>query len=200
MEEASWQYYARGMMIPLSPVAKKSRESNSILDGGPEESKEINAGKPGTFAFTSEHDDNNKMDFGDDIGPDANFLGENNFQRQSDRNAMLKRLANCFNHRQKRANLVARRNRVMGFFPKLCTIHENASELVQDLEENYQLAEEQNEFDRDSLEHDSIKTNDQKIAALHQDIKELWKRLENVEKEFAWARGTLKLAQHTKLK
>ena len=113
---------------------------------------------------------------------------------------MLKRLANCFNHRQKRANLVVRRNRVMGFFPKLCTIHENASELVQDLEENYQLAEEQNEFDRDSLEHDSIKTNDQKIAALHQDIKELWKRLENVEKEFAWARGTLKLAQHTKLK
>lgn len=76
MEEASWQYYARGMMIPLSPVAKKSRESNSILDGGPEESKEINAGKPGTFAFTSEHHGNNKMDFGDDIGPDANFLGE----------------------------------------------------------------------------------------------------------------------------
>ena len=34
-------------------------------------------------------------------------------------------------------------------------------------------------------------TNNEKIAALHEDIKELWKRLENVEREFAWARGNL---------
>lgn len=120
----------------LSSVAKKSRESNSILNGAPEESEEI---KDGKFAFTIEQEDNGEGGIGDDIGPDANFPSENNLQRQSDRNAMLKRLSDCFTLRQKRANLGARRHRVLGFFPKLCTIHENASELAQDLEENYQF-------------------------------------------------------------
>ncbi|PFX32125.1 Histamine H2 receptor [Stylophora pistillata] len=189
--EASRQYYARGMMLPLSPVAKKSRETKSILNGAPEESDEI---KDGKFAFTIEQEDNGEWGIeDDDIGPDANFPSENNLQRKNNRNAMLKRLSDCFILRQKRANLGAQRHRVLGFFPKLCTIHENASEMAQDMEENYQLAVKHEE-------HESTGTNDQKIAALHQDIKELWKRLENVEKEFAWARGALNLAQHTKLK
>lgn len=65
-------------MIFLLFVVKKFWESNLILDGGFEESKEINVGKLGIFVFISEYDDNNKMDFGDDIGFDVNFFGENN--------------------------------------------------------------------------------------------------------------------------
>lgn len=85
----------------------------------------------------------------------------------------------------------------MGFYPKLYTIHENASELANDFEENFQMAVNSNTEDMDLLENElpcctgARNTNEQKIAALQEDIKELWKRLENVEREFAWARGNL---------
>lgn len=215
MGEASWQYYARGM-LPLSPVAKKSRES------APGESEEMNDGNSEISPTTFEQQDNNKSDLGVDIdkrdlgvdiGPHNSVPSENNLQKRNNRNVMLRRLADCFTYRQKRVNLGAKRHRVMGFHPRLCTIHENASELANDLEVNYQLALDQNQRDRNLLENESsnfcgvdinfspcCNTNDQKIAALHQDIKELWKRLENVEREFAWARGNLNLTHQTNLK
>ena len=199
--EAPWKQYARAM-LPLSPVAKKSREKGVISNGAHEkndEKRDINSMKP-TF---DQQDERRDVLIG--VEPHNCLPSENNSPRRNNRNAMLKRLADCFAYRHRRVKSGTRRQRVMGFYPQLYTIHENASELANDLELNYQMAESSKTNDMDLLETDEsndfddtdtsftlcCNTNDQKIAALHEDIKELWKRLENVEREFAWARGNL---------
>lgn len=201
MGEAPWKHYARAM-LPLSPVARKSPESagmnSTCAHAVSEPEKCHNYSENTTF-------DQDK-DLVIDIEPQNCLPCENNSPKRNNRNAMLRRLADCFAYRHRRVKSGARRHRVMGFHPQLHTIHENASELANDLEVNFQTAINPDTEDMDLLENDSDNfddidsafirhTNDQKIAALHDDIKELWKRLENVEKEFAWARGNL-LTRH----
>lgn len=201
--EAPWKQYARAM-LPLSPVAKKSRENEMTFNFPHEESdkkRDTNSKKP-TF---DQQDERRDIMTGVELEPHNCLPRENNSPKQNHRNAMLRRLADCFAYRHKCVKSGTRRQRVMGFYPQLYTIHENASELASDLELNYQMAESSKTNDTDLLENDESKdfddtdtsltlccnTNDQKIAALHEDIKELWKRLENVEREFAWAKGNL---------
>ena len=202
--EALWKHYARAM-LPLSPVAKKSQENEAFsnsADGGNEE-------KCATYMYseksTFDEQDERSADLVVGSEPYTCLPCEKNSPKRNDRNTMLKRLADCFAYRHTRLKSGARRHRVMGFYPKLYTIHENASELANVFEENYQMAVSSNTEDMDLFENElnnfdetgtsfvvpCSNTNDQKIATLHEDIKELWKRLENVEREFAWARGNL---------
>lgn len=200
--EVLWKHYARAM-LPLSPVAKKSQENEAFSNcahGGSEEKYE-------NYMY-SEKPHFDKQDEKSDLVVGSELYTclpcEKNSSQRNNRNTMLKRLADCFAYRHRSAKSGARRHRVMGFYPKLYTIHENASELANDFEENYQMAANSNTEDMDLLESElnnfddvdasfmpCCNTNDQKIAALHEDIKELWKRLENVEREFAWARRNL---------
>lgn len=206
--EAPWKHYARAM-LPLSPVAKKSRENGMTSNcayGESDEKRDSNSEKP-----TLERQDENRAAMMD-VEPHNCLPNESNSPKRNNRNAMLKRLADCFAYRHRRVKSGNKRHRVMGFYPELHTIHENASELANDLQVNYQtavssktnemdlLGNETNDFDdTDTSFTLCCNTNDQKIAALHEDIKELWKRLENVEREFAWAKGNL-LTRHADAK
>ena len=207
--EPPWKHYARGM-LPLSPVAKKF-EGTKILDAFTSRG-EIDC-SPGERSFDQE--DNNSRN--------AANGGESRDSmppcKQTSRNAMLKRLADCFTYNQRVVKSGTRRHsRVLGFHPRLYTIHENASELENDLDATYHdiittsdpmerksLANTAHHYPirtDDSFDYGEIsccQTNDQKLAALHEDIKDLWKRLENVEREFAWARGSL-VMRHTDIK
>ena len=203
--EALWKHYAR-TMLPLSPVAKKSQENEAFSNyahGGSEENH-------GTYTYTCKEkpafDKQDERDADLVVGRETytRLPDEKNSPKRNNRNTMLKRLADCFAYRHKRVKSRARRRRVMGFYPKLYTIHENASELANDFEENYQMPVSSNVEDTDLLENElgdfddtdasfipCCNANDLKIATLHEDIKDLWKRLENVKREFAWARGNL---------
>ena len=197
--EALWKHSALAM-LPLSPVAEKSQENEAFTNcahGWSEEKFE-----------TSETPTIDKQveRSGDDVVASEPYTclpceknREKNSPKRNNRNTMLKRLADCFAYRPTRVKAGTRRQRVLSFYPKLSTIHENASELANDFEENYQLVSSSNREDMDLLKRElsnsdtrfipGCNTNDQKIARLHEDIKELWKRLENVEREFACAKG-----------
>lgn len=198
--EAPWKHYARAM-LPLSPVAKKSRDNgvtSNYAHGESDEKRGSSSEKPNL----DQQDERRDVVIGAE--PNNGLPSENNSPKRNNRNAMLKRLADCFAYRHRHVKSATKRHRVMGFYPVLYTIHENASELANDLEVNYQTAVGSKTTGMDLLENGSndfdntdasftlcCNTNDQKIAALHEDIKELWKRLENVEREFAWARGNI---------
>lgn len=196
--QQTWKHYARGM-LPLSPVAKKFEE-NKIWDACT--SQDENDCSTGKQSFDQEDDKStdavNGVESHDNVPP----------CKQNSRNAMLKRLADCFTYKQRFVKSGTKQHRVLGFHPRLHTIHENASELANDLDTTYNIIA-SHTMERESLadtaphyptmtddsfdygEITCCQTNDQKLAALHEDIKELWKRLENVEREFAWARGSL---------
>jgi len=203
--EALWKHYARAL-LPLSPVTKRTQE-NEAFSKCAHQWSEKKSETSGTTTFDKQHERSDDVVVASD--PNVCLQSEKNSPKRNNRNTVLKRLANCFAYRHAREKYGARRNRVMGFYPKLYTIHENASELANDFEENFQMAMNSNKEDMDLLENElgnfddtdtgsitCCNTNDQKIAALHEDIKELWKRLENVEREFAWARGNL-LTRHS---
>ena len=206
MSEPPWKHYARGM-LPLSPIAKKSRESNCCPNKGDlSELKKDGHGEK----YKKEK---RKRGIVVNVKPQINIMQqENSPQTQNSRNAMLRRLADCFAYRQSTIKSKAKRHRVLGFYPRLCTIHENASELANDLDVTFNsltsdgdLREFNTETPSPTTKSDitlstlercatftsGCQTNDQTIAALHEDIKELWMRLETVEKDFAWARGSL---------
>lgn len=206
--EALWKHYARAM-LPLSPVAKKSQEHEALSNCARGESEENRETYMYSEKPTFDSQDDRNTDLVVESEPYTCLPSEKNSPKRHNRNTMLKRLADCFAHRHTRVKSGARRHRVMGFYPKLYTIHENASELAKDFEENYQMAVNSNTEDMDLLENElhnfdhtdasfipCCNTNDQKIVALREDIKELWKRLENVERELAWARGNL-LTRHS---
>lgn len=196
-DEALWKHSATLAMLPLSPVAKKSQENEAFTTCAHRWSQE----KWETSETPTQFD--KQVERSGDVvvtsEPYTSLPCEKNSPERNNRNAMLKRLADCFAYRHTRVKAGAGQHRVLGFYPKLYTIHENASELANDFEENYQLVSSSNTEDMDLLESElnnfdasfipGCNTHDQKIARLHEDIKELWKRLENVEREFAWARG-----------
>ena len=198
--ETLWKHYACAM-LSLPPVAKKSQENEAFTNCAYGWSEE-KWGTSETPTFDKQ------VERGGDVvvtnEPCTCLPCEKNSARRNNRNTMLKRLADSFAYRHTRVKAGASRHRVMGFYPKLYTIHENASELANDFEKNYQMASSSNTEDMDLSERElnnfddtdasfipGRNTNDQKIARLQEDIKELWKRLENVEREFAWARGNL---------
>ena len=200
--KALWKHHARAI-LPLSPVAKKSPE-NELFSTCAEGENEENCGTVYSQKLAFDKQDERNADVVVGSEPCTSSPCEKNSPKRNNRNTMLKRLADCFAYRHTLAKSGARRHRVMGFYPKLYTIHENASELANNFEQNYQMAVNSNTEDMELLENDlnnfndtdasfipCCNTNDQNIAALHEDIKELWKRLENVEREFAWARGNL---------
>lgn len=206
MSEPPWRHYARGM-LPLSPIAKKSREGNYWPNKG--DFSELKKDGDGE----KNKKEKRKRGIVVNVKPHINIMQqENSPQTQNSRNAMLRRLADCFAHRQMTAKSRAKRHRVLGFHPRLCTIHENASELANDLDATFNsltadgdLREFNTKTPSPTTKADNTlstlercpsftsccQTNDQTIAALHEDIKELWMRLETVEKDFAWARGSL---------
>ena len=183
----------------MSPVANKSRE-RKIWDAFDLEQKSDSFPEKRSLELEADLD-NKGTDLVLDMEPHNNITCENNSQKQSNRNVMLRRLADCFADKQRFVKSGTKRHRVMGFHPRLYTIHENASELADDLDDTY------NSINSDTVKNDLLTNTDQhpittdcsfdhRVAALHEDIKELWKRLENVEKEFAWARGSL-VKRHT---
>ena len=197
-----WKHYARGM-LPISPTAKKSRGSKSWDHACDFETQRNRSLDKRTF----DQEDNKQENLVTRVIPHNNITSERSPQKQNNRNAMLKRLAHCFACKQGIVKSGAKKHRVLGFYPRLYTIHENASELAHDLDATYNSINSDTYDSRDLLAPPITKdcsfdhrvsestrccqTNDQKIAALHEDIKELWKRLENVEREFAWARDSL---------
>ena len=206
MSEPPWRHYARGM-LPLSPIAKKSREGNCLPNKG--DFSELKKDGDGEEYKREKR----KRGIVVNVKPHINTMQqENSPQTQNSRNAMLRRLADCFAYRQMTAKSRAKRHSVLGFHPRLCTIHENASELANDLDATFNsltadgdLREFNTKTPSPTTKADNTlstlercpsftsccQTNDQTIAALHEDIKELWMRLETVEKDFAWARGSL---------
>ena len=206
MSEPPWKHYARGM-LPLSPIAKKSQECNCWPNKG--DLSELKKDGDGEKYKKEKR----KRGIVVNVKPQINIMQhENSPQTQNSRNAMLRRLADCFAYRQRTIKSRAKRHRVLGFHPRFCTIHENASELANDLDVTFNsltsdgdLREFNTETPSPTTKSDitlstleqcatftsGCQTNDQTIAALHEDIKELWMRLETVEKDFAWARGSL---------
>lgn len=194
---AFWKHYTLAM-LPLSPVAKKSRENEAFTNCAHRWSEEkLETSETPTFDKQVAR----SRDAVVTSDPYSCLPCEKNSPKRNSKNTILKRLADCFSYRHTRVKAGVRRHSVLGFYPKLYTIHENASELANDFEENYQMASSSSTDDMDLLESElnnfdvsfipGCNTNDQKIARLHEDIKELWKRLENVEREFACARGNL---------
>lgn len=117
------------------------------------------------------------------------------FDKQDSKNRILKRLANCLTSKHKvLKSRTGKRNVVLGFHPRLCTIHENVTAVFADSE-----AVATNKFGVSHVVEREFapfcRNSDPKLAALHEDIRELWERLENVEKEFASARGSLEMSR-----
>ena len=201
ISEPPWKQYAR-RMLPLSPVAKKTRESkNWPTTDDLSEFKRDSC----TDIKTFDQEDDKRIDLVIGVKPRSIVPSENGPQNQNNRNnAMLKRLADCFAYKQRTVKSGGKRHRVLGFYPRLNTINENASELSHDLDATYDSLNSDTIEEKDfvalntgshspvtkdcSFDHSTAEftpccqTNDQKIAALHADIKELWMRLENVEK------------------
>lgn len=203
--EPPWKHCARDT-LPLSLTAKKFT-GNNIWDTRTSADRGDISQRPEEKSFDME--DNNRTDTEIASQP-YDVVPCPNKHNSSD--TLLKRLANCFAYKREVGKSGTKRHRVLGFYPRLYTIHESASELADDLNtayssiiedkmegevlanttSHYPATKELKDCAFDHGEFNSCcDSNDQKIAALHEDIRELWKRLENVEREFAWARGIL---------
>lgn len=193
LREPSWKHYARGMLF-LSPKEKKCK-SKMCPTFSPQETDKSHESQIFSKRCVAQfgQDDSNRTDVL--VSITEHYENRHCLNKQNSKNGMLKRLSNCFTWKQRVAEsrIRTKRNVVLGFYPRLYTIHENSSESVPaDLDTiptHKCRSSEAKKRDVTAF----CRTSDPKLAALQKDIKALWKRLENVEKEFAWARASLEM-------